>query len=210
MQKIRTLLAIALLAAVAQTASAGNCCPDCGTKVCTFKWVQKTVKKKVYKVECKDICIPAIRLPWQMCCDPKCGKVRTVKVLKTLEVKCTKCGCEWSVQTVAGCGAKASAKACGCNDCAARLRAEAKPNKRRSSFPSLVSFTFSFSSKPKPKAQTKKAIQFERLPKVNQTQRRPQTANRQQKPNPRLRYYAPAKKQPKPRAKKSTLFPYFN
>lgn len=107
-------------------ANDGCCCPECGTKTCIAKPVTKKVKKTVFNVEKKDICIPKFRFPWQMkknnaatagcdsscdssngacgksdCgCAPKCGRVITVKVLKKKSIECEKCGYEWEITTV--------------------------------------------------------------------------------------------------------------
>lgn len=129
---IRSLLMIGilLLHGAAAYAEDGCCsCPECGAKVCVAKPVTKSVKKTVYSVEKKDICIPRFRFPWQMkkgcggacdangcdsscdsagcgngcndCgCPPKCGRVKTVKVLKKKSIECKKCGYEWEIRTV--------------------------------------------------------------------------------------------------------------
>ena len=93
-----------------------DCCPDCGDKVCHPTWVEKSVKKHCYEVECKDICIPGLTLPWSKDCKPKCGRVITVKVFKKKEYECKTCGCKWEIK--GGCAkgkgnGKAKAKANG-------------------------------------------------------------------------------------------------
>lgn len=125
---IRSLLIVGVLFVyTADTfANDGCCCPECGTKTCIAKPVTKKVKKTVFNVEKKDICIPKFRFPWQMkkntagsagcdascdssngacgsseCgCAPKCGRVITVKVLKKKSIECEKCGYEWEITTV--------------------------------------------------------------------------------------------------------------
>lgn len=85
-------------------ADAGHspCCPDCGCKVCVPSTEIVAEKKSCWAVECKDICIPAPKWPWQDCCAPaKCAKVKTVKVLKRVDYECEKCGCKWDVMSVA-------------------------------------------------------------------------------------------------------------
>lgn len=121
------LFGIVLLHGVETFANDGCCsCPECGAKVCIAKPVTKKVKKTVFAVEKKDICIPKIRFPWQIkknqcgagsCCQsgcdsqgacgsadcgcaPKCGRVKTVKVLKKKSIECEKCGYEWEIKTV--------------------------------------------------------------------------------------------------------------
>ena len=103
-----------LLAALAAPLLAGpkhcHTCPQCASKVCVA--VPETVKEKrhCWKVECKEICIPKFRWPWQACCTPQCGKVKTVKVLKKVEYECEHCGYQWEIKTV-GCEGAGCAQA---------------------------------------------------------------------------------------------------
>ncbi len=71
-------------------------CPQCKTH-CKLEVTQGTEKKSCYKPECKTICIPKIRLPWQSCCEPRCAKTKTVKVLKKHSYECPKCEYKWTV-----------------------------------------------------------------------------------------------------------------
>lgn len=104
MNMLKTTLAVLALALLSQSALAGrHCCPDCGAKTCVAIPETKTEKKSCYKTECKDICIPKFRFPWQMCCTPKCGKVITVKVLKKVDYECKKCGYTWEINEVCSC-----------------------------------------------------------------------------------------------------------
>lgn len=81
-----------------------NCCPDCGRSVCRLVREPVADEKYCYQVECKQLCIPKIRWPWQSCCDaPQCGRVKTVKVLKRVEYECEACGYRWELQP-APCG----------------------------------------------------------------------------------------------------------
>lgn len=85
-------------------------CPDCGCKVCVAEPEIVKEKKHCWNVECKDICIPHFKWPWESCCTPpKCGRVKTVKVLKKVEYECEKCGCKWHVTQV---------DCCDCDRCA--------------------------------------------------------------------------------------------
>lgn len=108
------LFGLVVVSLVASVALAGNhhckTCPQCHNKVCVPTPETIKVKKHCWDVECKDICIPHVRWPWEDCCaPPKCGKVRTVKVLKKVEYECEECGYKWNVQTVdCNCGACAS------------------------------------------------------------------------------------------------------
>lgn len=99
------LLLVALLASVCAWAGDRGCnsCPKCQHKVCEPSPEVKKEKKTCYDFECKDICIPGIRWPWQPCCEPSCGKVRTVKVLKKFEYECEHCGTKWSIVNCGPC-----------------------------------------------------------------------------------------------------------
>jgi hypothetical protein len=91
------------LSAVMSAASGGSIqgkhCPQCDHSVCHA--VPETTKqeKHCWQVECKEICIPAIKWPWSPCCEPpRCGKVKMVKVLKKVEYECERCGYRWEIQ----------------------------------------------------------------------------------------------------------------
>lgn len=72
-------------------------CPDC-EGYCELTIEMGEEERSCYKVEQKEICVPAITFPWQKCCGPvKCGKAKTVKVLKKHKFKCPKCECKWEV-----------------------------------------------------------------------------------------------------------------
>ena len=87
------------LSAIAIAGHRHDRCPDCGNALCVPSFEPVKEKKHCWQVECKKICIPHIRLPWQSCCElPKCGWVRNVKVLKKVEYECEKCGCKWDVK----------------------------------------------------------------------------------------------------------------
>ncbi len=90
-------------------------CPRCGCEmVCRTYASMEKVKDGCWDVECKDVCIPAVRFPWQKCavnssCDGlsclpgKCGKVRTVQVLKRKDTEKDKCVYEHKVECACGC-----------------------------------------------------------------------------------------------------------
>jgi len=100
----RLLAAFCLLGAAPLLAYAGpghhhDACPECGTAVCLPSIGVVKEKHHRWEVECKQICVPHIRWPWQPCCElPKCGHVKNVKVLKRIEYECEKCGCKWDVK----------------------------------------------------------------------------------------------------------------
>lgn len=104
-------LLLALFATVA-LAGPGRCptCPQCEHKICVPTPEVVKEKKHCWQVECKDICIPAIRWPWQSCCSPrKCGQVKTIKVLEKVDYECEKCGYKWEIKRV-GCDCEAGSK----------------------------------------------------------------------------------------------------
>lgn len=71
--RIITATAIVALTSSAGWADCTSSCPDCGAKACRAVPVTNTVKKHCYCVECKDICIPKFRWPWEMCKSKGCG-----------------------------------------------------------------------------------------------------------------------------------------
>ncbi len=73
----------------------GTNCPRCH-KYCQLEIVPTTVEKSCWEIECEEICIPAIRFPWEKCCEPKCGTVITVKKLKKVTYECPSCECVWT------------------------------------------------------------------------------------------------------------------
>lgn len=80
----------------------GHCCPECG-KVCQPEPTTIKTKKTVFGCECKDICIPSVKGPFaDPCAPPRCGRVRTIKVLTKKEIECEHCGYKWKVVSV-GC-----------------------------------------------------------------------------------------------------------
>ncbi len=90
-------------------------CPCCGSdKVCRTYAKVDTVEKDCWEVECKEVCIPAIRFPWESCCCrdscdgrssllSKCGRVRTVRVLKQVTSEEDTCTYEHKVECAQDC-----------------------------------------------------------------------------------------------------------
>ncbi|MFK7777476.1 MAG: hypothetical protein QM501_05070 [Gimesia sp.] len=85
-----------------QTACAASCNESQGCKTCRLHVETLKVKKYCFTIECKDICIPPVRFPWQKCCELKCGKIKTVRVLKKHNYTCEKCGYKWTVDCQCG------------------------------------------------------------------------------------------------------------
>ena len=135
MNKIRIMSTIMALLLVSQLTWAGEkissdkgkkICSDSSNKVCEAVPVTKSVKTSVYEVESKEICIPAYRFSFslgKLCgskCDTKdekncgregqpkkCGRVKTVKVLKKVDGKAgEKCTYEWKIRDGKGCETK--------------------------------------------------------------------------------------------------------
>ncbi len=82
------------------------CCQSCGG-TCVLKAEQVEEDETCYDVECKEVCIPAVRFPWETCRTPKCGRVRLVTKLKEDKRKTTTCKYEW-VLTCPRCGRRAA------------------------------------------------------------------------------------------------------
>ena len=72
-------------------------CPDCDCDFCELKVSKTKEKKKCFEVKQKEVCIPAVRLPWKKNCPPAKSKVRVVNVLSTRSYECPKCKYEWTV-----------------------------------------------------------------------------------------------------------------
>lgn len=109
MNSYKLLAALAMVLATAGWGVADHCgprgCPECGCKTCVPTPETKKVKKHCWEVDCKDVCIPKFKWPWEPCCsEPRCGRVRSVKVLIKKEYECEECGYKWTVQCVDDCG----------------------------------------------------------------------------------------------------------
>ena len=63
-------------------------CPRCHCRA-TLEEVKK--ENTCFKVECKAICVPKVRLPWQKLCTPKCAKVKYVHVMRKAKYECKSC-----------------------------------------------------------------------------------------------------------------------
>ena len=109
--------------------NSGGCCtekPVCPQCHCEVTKEEGKVKKHCYEVECKQICIPKVRIPWHLlgqafsngskcdtgdcdagdCSQKPCGEVRTIRVLKKKEYECKVCKCKWTaVCNEGGCDA---------------------------------------------------------------------------------------------------------
>lgn len=72
-------------------------CPQCDCQFCELDVKKGEVEKTCFKTEQKEVCVPAVRLPWKKCCPPKRSKVRTVNVLKKHKYKCPECQYKWNV-----------------------------------------------------------------------------------------------------------------
>lgn len=102
-------------------------CRRCGS-VCRPVPTTRTVSKHCWRVEWKKVCIPAVQPPWARwwrkacdhedacdgtCDEPRCGRVRWVRVLVKEKYECTKCGCEWVIEP-------------GCDDCLSEVGTPSK------------------------------------------------------------------------------------
>lgn len=80
----------------------GTCCPRCHA-YCQLTVTPDKEEKTCWEIECEEICIPAIRFPWEKCCEPKCGTVISVRRLKKVTYECPTCKYEWT-PVCASCG----------------------------------------------------------------------------------------------------------
>lgn len=88
-------------------------CPKCNTDVCELKAECVKEKQPCFEVEQKLICIPKVSMPWNKCrkctkgccndcdcrgrCSSRCGKTKTVNVLKSSFRECPTCKYKWKV-----------------------------------------------------------------------------------------------------------------
>lgn len=99
LKKLSLAALVACLGVCVASAQAGgrqDCCDV--PKTCYGEPEVKKEKKHGWDVECKDICIPRFRFPWESCCEPRCGRVRTVHVLKKKDAcEVEKCYYKWHI-----------------------------------------------------------------------------------------------------------------
>jgi hypothetical protein len=67
-------------------------------KICVPTVTPGKQTKTCYEVDYKEICVPGFRLPWSKSCEPVCGHVVRVKVLKQREYECPKCDVRWNLE----------------------------------------------------------------------------------------------------------------
>jgi hypothetical protein len=77
--------------------SACQRCPNCDNEVCVSETKTEKEKRSCWKTEQKVICIPKIRFPWQACDGPKCGKTKTITLLKKHDFECEVCNTTWKL-----------------------------------------------------------------------------------------------------------------
>ena len=102
---IRIGLLTAITAAVAGCSVTDHCefghwCDDDPCKVCRTEAELADTTEDCWNVECKDVSIPAVRFPWTRCDECRCGRVRTVHVLKSGERELQECEYDWHVQSI--------------------------------------------------------------------------------------------------------------
>ena len=92
----------------------GRClfCPRC-SEPCFPSVTTEAETRHCWDVECKTICIPRVRFPWEGgglkggkgicgCLPPKCGKAKCVKGLMKCEYECDVCKYKWEVEDCKG------------------------------------------------------------------------------------------------------------
>lgn len=72
-------------------------CPQCDCDFCELKVSKSKEEKTCFEVKQKEVCIPAVRLPWKKNCPPTRSKVRVVNVLSKKKYECPSCKYEWNV-----------------------------------------------------------------------------------------------------------------
>lgn len=102
--------AASVRAAEAQCDTCAPVCAPCAEKVCVTHARAGKQSKHCWDVECAEVCIPAVRFPWECrkqtgcddCCVqgllPKCGTVRTVRKLKKVKYDCDVCEYEHTIE----------------------------------------------------------------------------------------------------------------
>jgi len=80
-----------------QKCQAAQAAPEVPCQYCELKTKKVEVEKSGFKIEQKEVCVPAVRYPWMKCNPPKRSRVRTVNVLKKHKSKGEKCEYKWSV-----------------------------------------------------------------------------------------------------------------
>lgn len=96
MKRRNCLIALLAIVGIASQALAGH--KRCAEKACCPKAEIQKEEKSCWKVEGKEVCIPRVRFPWSKCPTPRCGKVRTVHVLKNEKYEVEKCSYKWEVE----------------------------------------------------------------------------------------------------------------
>ena len=97
----------------AKCGGAVHCDKSCDHCPCYPTIEEVTVKKPCFEVECEQICVPKVRLPWPFfgrhlskvkgcdclrgCSGTQCGHTKTIRVLKVESYECIECQCNWDV-----------------------------------------------------------------------------------------------------------------
>ena len=76
--------------------------PQCDCQFCELDVKKGEVEKSHYKTEQKEVCVPAVRMPWKKGCPPTRSKVRTVNVLKKEKYKVPVNEYKWKVHEPEG------------------------------------------------------------------------------------------------------------
>ncbi|GIW97539.1 MAG: hypothetical protein KatS3mg111_0872 [Pirellulaceae bacterium] len=91
------ILSVLLLCGGRATAGDPACCM-CGKRVCVLEVTPAKEEITCFDVEAKEMCIPGIKLPWE--CKRRCGRVRTICVLKEVKEERSVCKYDWSVRVI--------------------------------------------------------------------------------------------------------------
>lgn len=96
MRPMTWMLAFLTAGVLASPTIAGH--PKSIDKVCRTVPEIKKVEKYCWEVECREICIPKVRFPWQKFQPPACGRVRVVKTYKKQTREVEEPGYKWEIE----------------------------------------------------------------------------------------------------------------
>lgn len=100
----------------------GDCKPACECEVvwgCCPSYEKVKVEKSGFEVECEQICVPKVRLPWADPCEPRCAFVVSVnKLKKAKKDDGEKCVLKWEAKPFCSQCRKPAAGFCPSVSCA--------------------------------------------------------------------------------------------
>jgi hypothetical protein len=94
-----TLLILGCVSPAVRADDDHQCC-RCGKKICVLSVSREQKEVTCFEVECQEICIPGIKLPWDKCGPRRWGGVKTIRVLTEESQDTEVCQYDWSLKTV--------------------------------------------------------------------------------------------------------------